>query len=116
MSFGEEWPLPGNAIFQRTLFVSVQCTGGSARGATPVANGPRHWVQPSRACSKWLEFWNFVANFVVNFVEFGPFFDKDKVCDKVSPGGRLGQALSCGGDNPPPACSRSSGLQSRQQD
>src|SRR5437867_1304248 len=44
---GEEWALPGAAIFQRMLLVSLQRTGGLARGATPLANGPRHWGQES---------------------------------------------------------------------
>src|SRR5881397_1956228 len=42
---GEEWPLPGNGIFQRTLLVSLQRIGGLACGATPFANGPRHCGQ-----------------------------------------------------------------------
>src|SRR5438094_65778 len=42
---GEEWPLPGRAIFQRILLVSLQWIGGFARGATPFANGPRHCGQ-----------------------------------------------------------------------
>jgi hypothetical protein len=35
--------------FQRTFSVSLQVTGGSARGPTPVASGPRHWGQLFRA-------------------------------------------------------------------
>src|SRR5438876_11969967 len=42
---GEECPLPGNGIFQRILLVSLQRIGGLARGATPLANGPRHCGQ-----------------------------------------------------------------------
>src|SRR5437867_1553519 len=42
---GEECPLPGNGIFQRTLLVSLQRIGGLAWGATPLANGPRHCGQ-----------------------------------------------------------------------
>src|SRR5213594_1879299 len=42
---GEECPLPGNGIFQRTLLVSLQRIGGLACGATPLANGPRHCGQ-----------------------------------------------------------------------
>src|SRR5438093_2931205 len=42
---GEECPLPGNGIFQRTWLVSLQRTGGLACGATPLANGPRHCGQ-----------------------------------------------------------------------
>src|SRR6266550_3631269 len=42
---GEECPLPGNGIFQWTLFVSLQRIGGLACGATPLANGPRHCGQ-----------------------------------------------------------------------
>src|SRR6266481_5605680 len=42
---GEECPLPGNRIFQRTLLVSLQRIGGLACGATPLANGPRHCGQ-----------------------------------------------------------------------
>src|SRR5712671_5077918 len=44
---GEECPLPGSGIFQRMLFVSLQWTGGLARSATPLANGPRHCGQLS---------------------------------------------------------------------
>src|SRR5262245_60475478 len=43
---GEECPLPGMGLFQRTFSLSLQRTGGSAWGATPVASGPRHWAQP----------------------------------------------------------------------
>src|SRR6266446_9175438 len=42
---GDECPLPGNGIFQRTLLVSLQRIGGLACGATPLANGPRHCGQ-----------------------------------------------------------------------
>ena len=49
-------PLPGIAIFQRTLSVSLHVTGGSACGASPVASGPRHCGQaPSAAVSPALE-------------------------------------------------------------
>src|SRR5438876_3698924 len=52
---GEECDLPGTAIFQRMLLVSLQRTGGLARGATPVANGPRHCGQaPSMALQELL--------------------------------------------------------------
>src|SRR5439155_20361316 len=44
---GEECPLPGSGIFQRMLLVSLQWIGGFARGATPLANGPRHCGQLS---------------------------------------------------------------------
>ena len=44
---GEECALPGRTVFQRMLLVSLQWTGGFARGATPVANGPRHCGQLS---------------------------------------------------------------------
>ena len=40
---GVECPLPGSDTFQRTPFVSLHSTGGSACGATPVIAGPRHW-------------------------------------------------------------------------
>src|SRR5213593_4858686 len=42
---GDECPLPGKGIFQRTLLVSLQRIGGLACGATPLANGPRHCGQ-----------------------------------------------------------------------
>src|SRR5688500_390205 len=42
---GVEWPFPGKGIFQRTFFVSLHSEGGLARGAVPLASGPRHWVQ-----------------------------------------------------------------------
>src|SRR2546427_89669 len=42
---GEECPLPGTGIFQRTWLVSLQRIGGLACGATPLANGPRHCGQ-----------------------------------------------------------------------
>ena len=49
-------PLPGIAIFQRTLSVSLHFSGGSASGAAPVASGPRHCGQvPSAAVSPALE-------------------------------------------------------------
>src|SRR5690242_3869360 len=38
-------PLPGIRTFHFTFFVSVHSTGGFARGATPLASGPRHWGQ-----------------------------------------------------------------------
>ena len=49
---GEECPLPESDIFQRTLFVSLQWIGGFARGATPLADGPRHCGQDSRGASQ----------------------------------------------------------------
>src|SRR5689334_18965813 len=42
---GEEWALPGSGVFHRMSFVSLQCSGGVANGATPVASGPRHCGQ-----------------------------------------------------------------------
>src|SRR5437016_13556436 len=56
---GEECPLPGRGIFQRILLVSLQWTGGLARGDTPLADGPRHCGQLSGvavqvAMSAWL--------------------------------------------------------------
>ena len=38
-------PLPGILTFHFTLFVSLQVSGGSPCGATPLANGPRHCGQ-----------------------------------------------------------------------
>ena len=35
-------PLPGIFTFQRMFLSSLHVTGGSAFGASPVANGPRH--------------------------------------------------------------------------
>ena len=42
---GEAEPLPGILTFHFTLFVSLQVSGGSPCGATPLANGPRHCGQ-----------------------------------------------------------------------
>ncbi len=42
---GVESPKPGIPTFHLTCSVSLQCIGGSASGATPVARGPRHWGQ-----------------------------------------------------------------------
>ena len=44
-TIGVECPLPGRATFQRTFLVSLHSTGGSAFGAAPVPNGPRHCGQ-----------------------------------------------------------------------
>src|SRR5262245_34797296 len=38
-------PRPGSSTFQRTFFVSLHSTGGSAVFETPVAYGPRHCGQ-----------------------------------------------------------------------
>jgi len=43
----KECALPGGKIVQRMLLVSLQSTGGFARGATPLANGPRRCGQLS---------------------------------------------------------------------
>src|SRR5258705_2815049 len=48
---GEECPLPGNGIFQRTLLVSLQRIGGLACGEAPWANGPRHCGQLFRTAA-----------------------------------------------------------------
>src|SRR5712671_4863303 len=52
---GDECALPGRTVFQRMLLVSLQWTGGFARGATPLANGPRHCGQLSGAAALALE-------------------------------------------------------------
>ena len=43
-TIGVPEPRPGTSTFQRTFFVSLHTSGGSALGATPVASGPRHWA------------------------------------------------------------------------
>src|SRR5437867_1248225 len=48
---GEECALPGRTAFQRMLLVSLQRMGGFARGATPLAKGPRHCGQLSGAAA-----------------------------------------------------------------
>src|SRR5262245_52958281 len=59
-TMGVEAPRPGRGAFHLTLVFSSQLTGGSPRGAAPVASGPRQWGQlssrsapaPSRAAGK----------------------------------------------------------------
>src|SRR5580658_5521373 len=48
-TMGVESPSPGMGVFHLTLLVSLQVTGGSASGATPVASGPRHCGQKRSA-------------------------------------------------------------------
>ena len=50
-TMGEALPWPGTATFHRTFLVSSQLTGGLARGATPVATGPRNEGQLSSSAS-----------------------------------------------------------------
>src|SRR5205085_10840233 len=49
-TIGVESPSPGMASFHLMLLVSLQLSGGSACGATPVPRGPRHWGQNSSPC------------------------------------------------------------------
>lgn len=44
-TIGVESPAPGTLTFHLTFSVSLQVEGGSASGAAPVANGPRHCGQ-----------------------------------------------------------------------
>src|SRR5439155_25984454 len=44
---GVESPSPGTFTFHLIWLVSLQLSGGSARDATPLANGPRHCGQKS---------------------------------------------------------------------
>src|SRR6202034_4400166 len=48
-TMGVELPSPGIGVFHLTLLVSLQVSGGSACGATPVASGPRHCGQKRSA-------------------------------------------------------------------
>jgi hypothetical protein len=42
---GVAFPLPGTLIFHRIFSDSLHVVGGSAEGATPVCEGPRHCGQ-----------------------------------------------------------------------
>src|SRR4051812_26571963 len=42
---GEEWPLPGIGVFQRTFWVGDQVVGMLASTDVPSPRGPRHWGQ-----------------------------------------------------------------------
>src|SRR5690348_4094037 len=47
-------PSPGIFTFHLMLFVSLQETGGSAAGATPLCSGPRHSGQFWSADAAWV--------------------------------------------------------------